>query len=355
MKLASIATEAWRNFATAPGRSLGLGGALGLVLLLLTLADLWNSASLIEAAKRFQNSGGATTVLVAEGGVDGRACDRLTEIPGIRAAGALRKSPDLKIAVLPSTGIPAYDVSPGFSELILGSAPEDIGVLVSESLASDLSASVGGLLAVDEKVTRVAGIFPYPADGRRAELEYAVLLPSPATGPFDQCWVAAWPIPNNISSIARLSLAPDLPTDAQLETRQLNSTLGTDFDGEAMYAARPFGLAPIVATVAGALLALGITIRRRIELAAALHARVPRVALSAQLVVEAFLITLAPTMISIAAVVGATGSLASGDSTALRIAGVGVVLCGASGFALGLLVSSLFVREANLFRFFKSR
>lgn len=355
MRLSSVFTEGWRNFATATFRTVGVGGALCLILALLAVADMRSSASLIEAAARFQSSGGATTLVLAEGYVDGRACDRLAEASGIQSSGALRRVSDLRLAVFPSSGVPTYESSPGFSSLILGWTPSTEGILVSGALGASLNASPGLVLDVDGADATIGGVFAYPVDGRRADLEYSILLPTPTIGSFDQCWVKAWPIPKNLDSIVRLSLSPDMPRDTQPEIRQLNSTLGTDFDGAGLYTARPFRLVSVVALAAGLLIALASVFRRRIEFASLLHAGVSKSALAAQVGVESLLIGLVPMLAVAAAVLVTTVDIPLVDRGAVQMAGIGVALCGVGGYVLGSIIASLLVRESALFRYFKSR
>lgn len=112
--------------------------------------------------------------------------------------------------------------------------------------------------------------------------------------------------------------------------------------------------APEAAAVLAVVLGLIAVRLRRLELASALHARIPRSALTLQLLVETAVWTSAAALISIPTVLAAVHALRPTDVMSL-------VACGAGALAplpaaiLGSLIGSALVRENNLFAYFRDR
>ncbi|WP_133411820.1 hypothetical protein [Agromyces badenianii] len=229
-------------------------------------------------------------------------------------------------------------------------------MIISEEVSEELAVEAGSTLVVDGDNARVSEVYKYPVDGRRAELEYAVLLPTIDTSHFDQCWAATWPVPDNIASLVRTAIAVDAASDSQVDIGQLNSALGPSFDGEELLRGRITSAAPLVALGGTFVIAAGGVIRRRTELASALHAGVRRVDLLAQLLVESCLTLIIGASVAVAVATAATADRNAADATSVLQSSAIILVGGLVGYLVGCLITSVTcVREAGLFRYFKEK
>jgi hypothetical protein len=216
--------------------------------------------------------------------------------------------------------------------------------------------SLGDTLATAAGRTRVAGSYAYPADGRRIGFGYAALDVTRVDDAFfDECWVEAWPIDDHVEALLLTVVRPEAEDDADLELSRLNTTLGTTFDGAAVFDSRATSTAWAVA--AGAALTIGyLSVRiRRVAIASALHTRVPRGALAAILALETAAWVLPVVVIAAAAtaVFAATGEEADRNVTFLLTARI--VAPAVTASVMGAGIAFLTTRERHLFRYVKDR
>lgn len=358
MRLAALAREALRNILTGTARVGVFGIALALASTGLALADLTAVRALEQQARAFQDAGASIVTLVAPGRIDGRVCESLATLEGVRAAGAIRDSAQqVRALALPGAPLQTKDVTVGFPSLLTRGGATGAGVVLVRGAADQLGLTVGDTLHAASGEVRVAGVFDYPDDGRRTGLGYAALLPTVDTKPFDECWVDAWPAVPALPALIMTTVTPS--TGARDEEApalgQLNTRLGAALDGPGLFAARITSAAPLVAVAVG--LSLGfLSIRlRRMQLASALHCRVRRADLHLQVVLE----TAAWALPAVAVGLSVCGpAVALGDpadhltnaALVLRapVAAVAAALAGAT-FALAV------TRERHLFRYFKDR
>lgn len=116
MRWASTLREAALDVQSGTTKATMLGCVLFAVVLVLGLAEIGTMSQLLTAADVYRRAGGATLVYIAPQQIDGPACDRLTTIPGIDAAGAMRPSTENeRLLALPSSSVPTFEASPGFS------------------------------------------------------------------------------------------------------------------------------------------------------------------------------------------------------------------------------------------------
>jgi hypothetical protein len=364
MRARSVAGEALRNLATGTTRALGL--ALVFVVLVggLAVADALVLVRVWQDADAFRAAGSAVQTLSSERGavVDGARCQGLRGADGVTSAGALRAGESVRAANLPSSDLTVWEVTPAVLDLLAGSArpvrsvdvPAQGGTTAGVWLAADLAATLG-LDAGDDLVTRdgrvpVTGVYSWPDDGRDRLLSYAVVVPVPALGTFDRCWVATWPMDLDTAGLLYSATAP---AAEDLSITQLNTTRGTAYDVDARIASRPTAAAPLAAAAIGLVLGYLAVRTRRLELASALHARVPKPQLAWQQLAEAGTWLLAALVITTAAtgaaaLVGSPGPFVATWMTAVMTAGAGAAAC-----AIGTLVGVLATRERHLFRYFK--
>ncbi len=358
MRAAAIASEAWRNLATGTSRA-GLL-ALGFVLTIGTLAavDVRAVVAVLQEAAEFRAAGATVQVLESEAGIDGARCAALTGTGGVTAAGAVRRGADVRALNLPSATVSVLEVTPAFLDVLPGAgtaAPATPGIWLAADLADALGAGAGDEIATSAGPATIAAVYAFPDDGRDRTLGYAALAPVPAVGAFDACWAEIWPPDEAASALVRSALVPTAAGQPEVTQAQLNPRLGRDHDAVAALADRLTGPAPGAATVAGLLLGLGAARARRLELASALHARVPKPALAFQVLGEAVAWVGAATLVT-TAVLGWLASWQNPDpGLATWAIGLRTTGAGAAAVLLGVVLGVLTTRERHLFRYFKDR
>jgi hypothetical protein len=355
VKAAAVRREVWRDIMTGTARTAIFALALGLLVLGLVAVEQLQVRRLVEDATAFRAAGASVVTMSAEGRIRGEACERLGEVPGVRAAGALSQRRDgLRLATLPQSPLTLYSVSPGLPA-VLAAVSDGNGVILSDDAVAAAGRSPGDTLATADGTTRIAGSYAYPADGRRIGFGYAALDVTRADAFFDECWVEAWPIDDHIEALLLTVVRPDAEDDADLQLSQLNTTLGTTFDGAAVFDSRATSAAWAVA--AGAALAIGyLSVRiRRVAIASALHTRVPRGALAAILALEtaAWVLPVIVVAAAATAVFAATGEEADQDVAFLLTARI--VAPAVATSVMGAGIAFLTTRERHLFRYVKDR
>ncbi|MDO5068359.1 MAG: hypothetical protein Q4D96_13865 [Propionibacteriaceae bacterium] len=358
MRWAGLWREIARNITSGTTGVL-LFGVLAVTLLGgIALSDLTMIRNLSQEAEQYRSSGAAVLILRSPGGVDGAACDALGRLPGV-SAGALREAPERLVpAALPAAGLATHETTPGLPDL-LGAAGRDVGgVWLPESTAESLGVGAGGPLVFTTGTATVAGTYPWDEkDGRRPGYGYAVLVPGPAAGAFDECWATAWPAMPGLEALMRLSLSEghDEEEPAAVERLQLNSTLGTRFDGPERFTARPTSLAPIWLGAAAVGLGFVAVRRRKLELASELHAGISRVDVAVKVLVETAAWGLPAALLIVTATSLVAGSAPVLDRAALLTHGALFGVIALLGTMLGASLALLVTREAHLNRYFKTR
>lgn len=331
-----------------------------LVLMALTVVELAAVRSAVRQAQEYRESGAATIILVAEGRIDGAACDALGSVPGVHAAGATRRaSSDRRTAVMPSSTVPSYEVTDGLAALLSGQRVDSTGVLLSDDVAEALGVDTGARLRFqDGAESLIAERYSYPDDGRRVGYGYALLMPtSPASGTFDECWVDAWPVSSELDQLLRGTLRPgsEVSGSSNPTVTQLNSTLGTAFTGAQDYADRLTRFAGPAAACFG--LALGwIAVRvRRVQLAGALHDGVTRWALSLITAIEVAAWSLAGLLACTALLTSliCTGTPEASSSSWVCAGRIGTTAT--VGLVLGVAAGLLSIRERRLVTYVRDR
>jgi hypothetical protein len=357
VRFSSLCREAGRNIATGTARFALLSVLLGVILGSLVVIDGMTTSGLIASAERFRVSGAATETLVAEGRVDGEACEAVSKLPGVTASGALRSSArKITIATLPDAPVPLHEVSPGFAGIVSDRAELSGRVLVSDELAESVGVSAGEVVATDAGPMPIAATYGYPSDGRRAGFGYAILSITNQAGEFDECWAQAWP---QLPNLRTLLLATLIPSDGADEEKphvsQLNSSLGALFEGSAAFAQRLTRVAtPAAATIAAGLGLVSIRVRR-LQQASALHAGVARGDLFAVNLLEGGAWAGSAGAIGMGFVVAVAASVGPGDRFAVFQSLASIPLAGVAGALVGVSVATAATSERQLFRYFKDR
>jgi len=286
-----------------------------------------------------------------EHAVDGTSCESISGYSTVSAAGALAKTDPLEITALPATSIPAFIVSPKFLN-VLNVTGDGTGVWVSQQLAQTLGVSPGAKLATDIGSLTLAGTYPYPDDGRDSRLAYAVLIPASATALFDECWAQAWPPTDTNDTLLRYT-ATEAVADTSLQVGRLNMNHGSSFAGTSLFEHRITRFAYPLTAFIGIAVGWFAVRARRLEYAAALHARQPRVAQLLGVLLEVLVwSTLSATLAIAFTTVNLWVSPAPPGITVMSFA---VAPAAVAGALLGATLALTLVREHHLFRYFKER
>lgn len=353
MLLSSVAREAWRNVVTGAARTLMLVLTVSTSISVLTWLDLSTVNALQEKAENFSRVGASTLVLEAQGAIDGQGCDRLADVDGIRASGAIRPAvTDVEPKATPGNDLPTYEVTSGFPALV--NIDSQGGALVSRALADDWNLSGGTSLDTTDGPLLVGDVYPFPEDGRSTALQYAVLGVNNTAASYDACWMDVWPFTLRAEPLLWTALAANAQTDVDTRLNQLNPTLGRELTAVEEYNERTTRWAPAFAFLLTAALVVGLSRLRRLELSFARHLGMARSTQTAQLLLECAFWTLPAIVISGTVVLWQATQTGTIDIP-LILLGARVVASGASGCFIGALLSGLLVSEQSLYTYFKQR
>ncbi|WP_345761109.1 hypothetical protein [Diaminobutyricibacter sp. McL0608] len=357
MRTRAVAREAWRNIRSGTTRTLTFTIASGAVVVSLLCADQLAIRQIVHDANEFRAAGASTLTLTADGGIDGARCEALNSLDGVTAAGAVRsREPWLRPAALPNSPVNLKEVTQGFPRLLTGESMQGAGIVLEAEAAETLRLKAGDTLETTSGATTVAGTFEYPDDGRRRGFGYTALIVTTDADPFDECWTDVWPAMPNLAAILLTTLRPGA---SEKETKpvlgQLNSSLGSTFDGQARLDARITRAAAPVSVVVGIVLGLLAVRLRRMELAAALHSGLARRSLATMVGLEtaSWAVPVLGLCTAVAALFAATGNRE--DVLSTFVSGLLIPFAALAGICLGTAAALALTREKNLFRYFKDR
>jgi hypothetical protein len=354
MRVRSAFSEAWRNVGTRGSRPLLSFMLFIIVVGSLALFDLYGIKAILTESRAFSSSGASITTLIATGEVEGPACDGLSDLKGVRAVGAIGAGEPVRFLSLPSSAVPRKLVTHSFINLLENDSDASVaGVFLSSDLATALSADVGDTLSTQSGDTVVAGIFSYPDDGRTPGLGWAVLETRPSAGMFDECWMDVLGTESNAANFLLTAVAPNPSEPPSLG--QLNTTLGSSFDGRAEFLNRSSAVSVFAAGAFGLLLGFMSKRPRRLELASALHVGIPKTGLILQVQAEEVLWLIAANTVVLGACAWAVQSELDIDAVSVFLSGLRTSAVGTIGVLIGATVAVLFTREKHLFKYFKDR
>lgn len=356
MRFSTLLGEVRRNIISGTTR-LAVGFfALLLITMLVSLADLISVNSLQNQARQFVASGSPTRALIAPGQIDASACQRLPESPTVDAAGAISAMPPVRFASMPTVAIQAYRVTTGFAAVVGLNHALPGGVLVDTGLATSMGLHTGARHDMtDGNSLLIGGIFDWPQDGRDQRLSFAVLIPQPATGLFDECWMRAWPVVDANDILLRATQVASSDDHQISQIGQINTTLGLSLDAHQLFANRVTRFAPPVALAAGLALGWVMARTRRLEYASALHAGQSKADQLLTGVLESAVWAVPAAITAVAAIycVVAIGAMPDAPGL-LEVTAPGPIL-GAAGVLVGTLAGVAGAKEKHLFRLFKNR
>lgn len=357
MRWASILSEAWRDVISGASRALlwavivvmATGGAFA--------AELVQLKGLYVAADEYVSKGASINVFKAAGQINPAACEALNQVPGIRAAGAIRLVEDkVTLTALPSAPVPLAEVTPHFPDILKAQTAPVNGVIASEQVHAYTQVEPGHELDTRQGKIPVSGVYPYPEDGRVPGYGYLLLSPTNKGGGFDECWVDIWPESPEKTALLHTTLMASTGEERQTpQLSQLNPTLGSSFQAVKLYQQRITRFLPAAIGVVAMSVGFALVRIRRLDYAAALHARVPRHDMYLVILGQT-LIWLLPTLavLELLAVVMSTFIIGNLDSTALLLTNR-IIMVIPIAVILGLSVAWQFTKEKHFFRYFKNR
>jgi hypothetical protein len=303
----------------------------------------------------FVSSGASVRVMVARQTTDAAACERLRTISGVRSAGALKEADAVVLRAMIANPIPAYAVTPGLIEVLGGNAATIAGAWIPAQLAKTLGVKPGQELVTTAGTLSVAGIYNYPDDGRDSRLNYAALLPQPATGTFDECWADVWPFSKTRDRLLYSALTVDTSSTDPVSIGQLNTSRGTQFDGVGEFAGRPTRLALPGCVLAGLMLGFVAIRMRRLEIAGALHLGESRRSLLATLLIETAVWSFIALVLAACILVFGVTLRNPGESLDVYLIDIRGPVAAALATLMGAVLASFTIQEKHLFGYFKNR
>jgi len=248
-------------------------------------------------------------------------------------------------------------------------------VIMSTAVARTYGAHAGAVLPlVGGTRMRVSATFNWPSDGRQPTYGYAIISPGNDTKAYDTCLVRAWPVPDDIESLLRVSIRADAESGTgaaasatsagasgnnetpHAKISRINTTLGSHMPGPADFDARITRYAPLLMFVTAMALGFASVCMRRIEIASALHAGCPKTAMLLQLSLET-LATVAASCVACLPVVAIVPLILTGSGDAIPVVTMLCRVPGAMlvGMLVGTAVGGMTIRERQLFAYFKAR
>lgn len=351
MRLAEIATEAWRSVATGTSRALLLAAV---TVVLFGSAAWWDTAAVADTqrdARGFVSAGASTYVLDAAGLIDPIACDQLSTVPGITAAGAFAAAgPGITPIATPQRTIPLYTISPGFHELV-GAPPG--GMVATDTVVDQYGLATHPLLNTTTGYYPVLGAYSFPDDGRDATLGYALLAPGASTSRYNQCWAKIDPPDVAKQALLYTALVAGTSSADKVTIGQLNPRLGVTASAQDDFRSRTSRWAPPITAIAGALLTFTAMRLRRLEHATSRHLGITRAELMLQGAFETLMWSFPALMLTAGGLIAWTASSHIGGD--VTIFGMLALLAGWMGTLLGAIAGSALIREQQLMYYFKIR
>lgn len=356
IRVSSVVSEACRNVVFGSSRPLLVTLLAVVVLGGIAAVDIRTIVGLSVRATEFRESGATVQLFSAPAAISGQRCEALGSLPGVLGSGATKQDgTQVKFLTAPGSGIATVEATAGLQG-VLG-LPENAksGIWLSETAADTLGAEVGTALPTSIGPTTVIGHYHYPADASDRSLAHAAIAAVPPIGNFDACWVSVWPSSEAIAPIIRATYAGDPAEQSTATFSQLNTRLGAAFDGPQLFHSRATSAAPLVAAVFGLVLGFGCIWARRLELASALHAQMPKSALVAQVWLELLALMLAAVTITLPATYLLAAHANPDAVWPAWSAGLRAIAAGALTTLVGGALAAASTSERRLFHYFKDR
>lgn len=360
MKLRSICSEAIRNISSGTAHVFTLTLA---VLSASTLLGGYEAVSVVgleqEAIARIHAKADVMT-FVSEN-IDGEACDRLVEAEnGPSVAGAVRDGPQVTPLSTPGKGLSSYEVTPSLVPLLMNdvstTAADISGIWVSSSVSQDFGLIPGSILETDHGDMKIANIFEWPNDGRDTRFAYAIIVPSSSVqGWYDECWAKIWPDNDDLKSLLYSTGVPTGNIETQVGVTRLNKGFDSHYSAYATYSTRITRFVPWLGCAVGIFIGVFAVLRRRLEYAGALHCGQRKHAQLLGMLLETCTWAGLGATCSTSIIVAYCARFAFTDTAAVILGAIRSPIATFCGALFGVFTAGLFIRESQLFRFFKQR
>ncbi len=203
----------------------------------------------------------------------------------------------------------------------------------------------------------IAGTYVWPSDGRDARLGFAVLVPTPTTSAFDECWLREWPVSEDSGALLRSTVITESQNADAAQIRQANPSNGTNADFSGEFESRISRFAWVGAAAFGLCVGLLWARRRRVELCDGLAKGQSRSALLLQVAIEAGLVAV-PALVLSGAALGILSRIHSDDKQFFHELWLIAAVCPAAGsvsLILGSMLGAASLRRASMYRYFRAR
>jgi len=353
MRGAAMLRETARNLLSGTSRLHVFGVFAVFGAALLVVVEVLTVSAIVADAEEYRDSGASIVTLELPGLIDGRACEALSTVPDVRAAGAMRETEAAIATALPGEPLRAYITTPSFAAVV-GATDAGEGVY----LPRDAAASLGRRsVSVNGATISVRGVYAYPQDGRRAGFGWAVLSPTREDdGLFDECWALIWPQRDDARRLMLTTLSADIVhSSGDPQITQLNAGRGAVFTGSERFNTRVTQFAPHAAWLFAAALACSAVWIRRVEIASNLGVGAPRMTLFLQHLLEVLAWSL-PSAVT-AGIIGLCLSATTAQTELASLSASGVAIAGAffSGSMVGAGIGFHVIRPHRLARYAKER
>lgn len=358
MRLKAIFREVKQDVLTGNARLVGYSLLIAAVITGFGLADMVQINALVKSAEEYQKAGASVSVLSAVGQISGPACDALSSLPGINASGAVREETEkLTFTVLKASPVPISTVTPGFADLLgVETSTSGLGVYLSDQVTEPLQVVAGDTALTDQGWVEVGGTYTYPSDGRVPGYGYAALVPSNDDEPYDECWANIWPQSDETKQLLYTAVyAGKSDSETKVVMGQLNSTLGTTFNGESLFSQRITKYAALLSGLLSLGVGYGYIRSRKLEIASNLHVGMSRQDQGTILTLEVLLWIIPAMILAQSALVIFAVASGGSDSGAVLLLADRNQCAAVLGVSLGAWVAWITTREKHLFKYFKTR
>ncbi|MBT1162634.1 hypothetical protein [Bifidobacterium sp. SO1] len=372
MRIGSIVSECVRDIESGTTHAVAMMLAVLCSGLLLGGYEAVGVVGLETQAVTRINALADTRMIIASGDlIDGTVCDRLPDAAnGPDASGALRAGDQVTPLSTPGKDIASYEVTPGLLRILAAgdrqanasSTPvsdtvDASGIWVSTDLADDFGLTVGSRLATDHGGATVAGVFAWPNDGRDTRLAYALVVPvSASAAPFGECWARQWPASGQTDNLLYSTvIVSGESTGGQAGVMAVNKGFDSHYDAHDSYTSRMTRWMPCAGLAAGLLIGVVGVRRRRLEYAGALHCGQSKGAQLLGIGLETLTWSGLGTISACSLIAAYCWRMAAGDPVAILLSAIRAPLALFAASMLAAVLAGLFVRESQLFRYFKTR
>lgn len=355
MRLFELLRETFRDMVSGMSKMVLLFVGIMALTICLIGFDLLQIIAIERQVEQFHDVKADVAMIVHAKSVNGESCDNVARSQSVEASGALRTGGSIALVALPYNQIPIFEVTGGMMDVV-AVADDDVGggVWIPEQVAGKLGLNAGSEVATDHGSMRVAAVYAWPEDGRDSRFGYAVIVPVPASGTFDECWAQTRMSKDSATSLLRYTLFHDAETGGS-QVGQLNYAKGDWVDGYGLFSGRLSRFVIPTAGVFAAVLAYVCVRSRKLELAGNLHAGGGKIAQLLQLVLEQFVPAIMGLVVTLTGMAVAISAFGVPDATGLIELAMYEVGWIPVGVVVGTLVGGMTIRERDLFRHFKNR